>query len=93
MNYEAVRLRSQTLEDATILTQNARDGIFSYVDTSGAVQRKNILQITGLPASSTMQALINQIPAPDKINNYRVGDSHAGPVAEYGRLFLSGAVE
>ena len=77
VNYEAVRLRSQTLEDATILTQNARDGIFSYVDTSGAVQRKNILQLTGLPASSTLRALINQIPAPDKINNYRVGDSHA----------------
>jgi hypothetical protein len=77
-NYEAVRLRSQTSEDATILTQTARDGIFSYIDTSGHLQQKNILQITGLPIDPTMQALINQIPSPAKINNYRVGDSQPG---------------
>ena len=77
-NYEAVRLRSQTSEDATILTQSARNGIFSYVDNSGHVIQKNILQITGLAMNPTIQALINQIPDPTKINNYRVGDSHPG---------------
>ena len=77
-NYEALRLRSQTAQDATILTQSARNGIFSYIDTSGQLQQKNILQITGVPIDPVMQAMINQIPAPDKINNYRVGDSHPG---------------
>jgi len=78
MNYEAVRLRNQTAEDATILTQTARDGIFSYIDTSGHLQQANILQITGLPPDPAVQALINQIPSPSKINNYRVGDSSPG---------------
>lgn len=78
MNYEAVRLRNQAEEDATILTQTARDGIFSYIDTSGHLQQANILQITGLAADPAVQALINQIPSPAKINNFRVGDSQPG---------------
>ena len=35
LNYEAVRLRNQTLEDATILTSSARQGIFKYVERRG----------------------------------------------------------
>ncbi len=93
VNYEAYRLVSQTAEDATILTQTARDGIFSYVDSSGHVQRDNILQITGLPPDPAVQALINQIPSPAKINNFRVGDSQPGAVAEYRRICVSGPVE
>src|SRR5579885_3860285 len=77
-NYEAYRLVSQTEEDATILTQTARNGIFSYIDPAGRLQQANILQITGLPPDPAVQALINQIPTPDKINNLRVGDSQPG---------------
>ena len=77
-NYEAVRLRSQSAEDATILTATAREGIFSYVDTTGKVEQINVLKTTGLTADPAVAALINQIPTPDKINNYRVGDSHPG---------------
>ena len=78
MNYEAYRLRSQTAEDATILTASARAGIESYIDKSGNVRTANILNITGLKPDPAIQALINQIPTPDKINNFRVGDSHPG---------------
>ncbi len=78
INYEAYRLRSQTAEDATILTATARAGIDTYIDRSGKVQSKNILNIVGLPADPAIQALLNQIPTPDKINNFRVGDSHPG---------------
>ncbi len=78
MNYEAYRLRSQTAEDATILTQSARNGIETYVDQKGNVHTANMFTITGLKPDPTVQALLNQIPTPDKINNYRVGDSQPG---------------
>ena len=75
VNYELYRLDSEITENAAILTQAARDGIFSYVDNSNHVQQVNILQATGLQMNPTMQALINQIPPASKINNYRTGDS------------------
>ncbi|MBZ5602180.1 MAG: TonB-dependent receptor [Acidobacteriia bacterium] len=78
VNYEAYRLRSQQTENATILTSNARAGIESYIDSSGRVRTANILDIAGLKPDPTIQALIDQIPTPDKINNFRVGDSHPG---------------
>ena len=78
LNYEAYRLRNQTAEDATILTSTARQGIFSYIDSAGQLQQRNILQITGLKPDPTVMALLNQVPAPDKINNFQVGDSHPG---------------
>src|SRR5262249_30276692 len=78
VNYEAYRLRSQATEDATILTDSARRGIETYIDRNGHVQSQNILNITGLKIDSAIQALLNQVPTPDKINNFRVGDSQAG---------------
>jgi outer membrane receptor protein involved in Fe transport len=89
VNYEAYRLVSQQEADATILTQTARDGIFSYINANGQLQQANILQITGLPPDPAVQALINQIPPPSKINNNRVGDSQPGQLlntAGYGYL-------
>lgn len=79
VNYEAARLRNQTAIDATILTRDARNGIFTYRDTRGNIQKSsNLLDIVGLSPDPVMQALLNQIPGPDKINNFRVGDSHPG---------------
>jgi hypothetical protein len=78
MNYEAYRLRSQTPEDATILTASARAGFESYVASNGQVRTGNIFQITGLTPDPAIQALLKDVPTPDKINNYRVGDSHPG---------------
>jgi outer membrane receptor protein involved in Fe transport len=77
-NYELYRLRSQTAEDATILTSTARQGIFTYVDTRGAVQSKNILNIVGIKTDPFMDSLLAQVPGGDKINNFRVGDSQPG---------------
>jgi hypothetical protein len=78
LNYEAVRLRNQTEEDATILTSSARQGIFKYVNGAGAVQSANMYQITGVAPDPAMAALLANVPGPDKINNYRVGDSSPG---------------
>jgi outer membrane receptor protein involved in Fe transport len=78
VNYELYRLRNQTPENATILTASARGGIFSYIDTRGNFQQKNILPIVGATPDPAMLAQIKQIPGPDKINNFRVGDSKPG---------------
>jgi hypothetical protein len=78
VNYEAYRFRNQATEDATILTQDARNGIFTYRDGSGAVRKANILQIVGLPPDPVMQQQLAQVPSPTSINNYRVGDSQPG---------------
>lgn len=89
VNYEAVRSRSQTLEDATILTPTARQGIFKYVDSGGSVQSANIYQKTGLAPDAAMAALLASVPPPSKINNYQVGDSQPGQLlntAGYGYL-------
>lgn len=78
VNYEAVRLRNQTAEDATILTASARQGIFKYVDAGGAVQSANIYSIKGLTPDPAIAAMLANVPSPDKINNFRVGDSKPG---------------
>ena len=77
-NYEAYRLVRQTEANATILTQTARNGIYSYINNNGQVEQENILQIKGLQPDPTVAALINQLPSPSKINNLRVGDSQPG---------------
>ena len=78
VNYELYRLRNQAAEDATILTASARNGIFSYIDTRGNFQQKNILPIVGATPDPAMLAQLSQVPGPDKINNFRVGDSKPG---------------
>ncbi len=78
VNYEATRLRNQTLEDAAIPTASARAGIFSYVNANGQVQQANILQLTGLQQNPVITALLNQVPSANKINNFNVGDSQPG---------------
>jgi hypothetical protein len=87
--YELVRLSSQTEVDATILTQTARQGIFSYVNSAGQVQQANVLGIEGLPMDPVMSSLLAKVPDASHINNFRVGDSQAGQLlntAGYGFL-------
>jgi hypothetical protein len=76
LNYEAQRLRNQVAEDATVLTPNARNGIFTYRDTSGKIQQANVLSLAGLTADPVMSQLLMQVPT--TINNFRVGDSQPG---------------
>ncbi len=76
--YELYRNRSQYSADQTILTSTARQGLFTYYDTNGQVQQANVLGLDGLPTDPVMNALLAQVPGPQFINNYRVGDSQPG---------------
>src|SRR5262249_40574640 len=67
-NYEAFRRHQQTTQTRTILTDTARQGIFTYL-VNGAPQRVNILQLTGLTQDPTMKALIDREPPASAINS------------------------
>ena len=79
-NYEAYRQRQQASANRTILTGDARNGVFTYTNTAGAVQKVNILNPRGLTIDPAISNLLAQSPGADKINNYDVGDSRAGLV-------------
>ncbi len=75
-NYEAFRNRQKVGVTNTILTATkGGQGIFTYLDTGGAVHQVNILTATRNTIDPVVQNLINQTPTPDKINNTRAGDS------------------
>ncbi len=74
-NYEGFRQRTQDIEDATILTASARQGIFTYRDAQGRVQRLNILSAEGVPIDPKVAQLLQSVPGPENINNFDVGDS------------------
>ena len=73
-SYEAIRAHQQMPQNFTILTPDARNGIFTYV--SGGVTRKvNLLALRSLTGvDSGMQPILAQVPTGDKINNFDVGD-------------------
>lgn len=73
-NYEAFRLRQQSAATRTILTDSARNGIFTYRDTGGNVQQVNVLRAAGVQASQRIQGIIQQIPAASFINRPDIGD-------------------
>ncbi len=73
--YEAFRLRQQTAFNSTILSADARNGIFTYKDAGGAVQKANVLALMGTAINPVVASLLSSVPTPDKINNYNVGDS------------------
>jgi hypothetical protein len=77
-NFEIYRLNTQAAADATILTHDARNGIFTYRNSNGVVKKANLLSIVGLPPDPVMATLLAKVPGPDKINNFRVGDSQPG---------------
>jgi len=78
MDYEGVRVNAQTAVDTTILTSDARQGIFTYQDDNGAVHKVNLLRLRNTAVDPAIQSLLNQVPTPDKINNFDVGDSTPG---------------
>ena len=73
-NYEAFRRHQQTTQTRTILTDTARQGIFTYL-VGGVPQRVNILQLAGASIDPTMKALIDKEPAASAINSTNAGDS------------------
>src|SRR4029079_2204704 len=52
-NYEAFRRHQQTTQNRAILTDTARQGIFTYL-VNGAPQRVNLLTLTGTTIDPTM---------------------------------------
>jgi len=74
VNYEGIRLRQQSLANRTILSNDARNGIFTYV-AGGVVRKVNVLQAAGVAIDSAAKALLDQVPGADRINNFRTGDS------------------
>ena len=78
LNYEGVRLNSQVAAETTILTSDARSGIFTYQDANGSVHKVNLLRLRNTSIDPVMQKLLDQVPTPDKINSFDVGDSTPG---------------
>jgi hypothetical protein len=76
-NYELFRNHQQLARNYTILTSDARNGIFTYKDSSGTIQKVNVLQTVGVQADPVMQSYLAMVPTPDHINNYNLGDSTA----------------
>jgi hypothetical protein len=74
-NYESYRWGVQPTANRTILTADARRGIFTYVDLQGVVQKVNILQAAGVTSDPAMNQILAKVAGPEKINNFRVGDS------------------
>src|SRR5215831_13198497 len=57
-NYELFRLHQQTAQNYTILTSDARNGIFTYKDSSGTIRQVNVLQTVGVQPDSLMQTYL-----------------------------------
>ncbi len=68
-SFEGIRAHQQTPQDNTILTASARNGIFTY-NVGSAVHKVPLLS----SIDPAIQALLAQVPTPDKINNADLGD-------------------
>lgn len=89
-NFEAFRRRQQTQVLRTILTDSARQGVFTYVDRGNNVVQRNILQLTGQRIDPAIQTLLGETPGGGSINNFSRGDSREGLLRNTGGYkFLS----
>ena len=70
-NYEGYRLRQQALRNPTILTPEARQGIFRY-RVGNEVRSGNLLQLRNFSIDPTIRGLLSQVPTAS--NNTLVGD-------------------
>ncbi|PWT98709.1 MAG: hypothetical protein C5B51_28600 [Terriglobia bacterium] len=74
--YEGTRVRQQTAQNGTVLTPDARNGIFTYTTSAGVVQKVNLLNLRGVQIDPFVQSNILS-GLPGTVNNFRVGDSSA----------------
>jgi len=74
-NYEVLNNRQQRTVNRTIPTATARQGDFIYRTSAGAVQSVNLLRAKGIQVDSFVRGILDQVPGPENINNFRVGDS------------------
>jgi hypothetical protein len=68
-NYEAYRQKQQTSENYTVLSPNARNGIFT--ESNGT--QVNLLSLMGVQQNSVTQSLLSKVPT--AYNNFSKGDS------------------
>ena len=73
-NFEAFRLKQQSPQNHTVLTPDARNGIYTYI-VGGAAQKVNILQAAGVSTDPLVASILQKVPT--TINNRNVGDSTA----------------
>ncbi len=72
-NYEGLTIRQQSTTNGTVLTPDARQGIFTYRDPAGNVQKVNLLDLKGVQIDPYMSSVLGRLP--NTINNFDVGDS------------------
>ncbi len=73
--YEAYRLREQTTANRVILTSTARQGIYTYRNFQGATLQSDVLQLGRVPIDPFIRQMLDRTPGPERINNFRAGDS------------------
>ena len=66
----------QQAQNGTVLTPDARNGIFTYRDTGGVLRKVNVLAARGVSIDPFAQDIVNKLPT--TINNFQVGDSSSG---------------
>lgn len=74
-DYEATRSVQQSPQTRTLLREDARNGIFTYRDTSGNVQKVNLLsQFPALSRPQAITSILANIPGASSINRSDIGD-------------------
>lgn len=75
-DYEATRQIQQSSQTRTVLREDARNGIFTYVDTANNTQRVNLLGLfPGLSRPPAITQILGAVPAASVINRNDVGDT------------------
>jgi hypothetical protein len=87
--YSAFREHFQNTEDNAVLTADARNGIFKYVGSSGAVQAVNLLNLSSrtLGGNSFTQQLINATPLPVATSNITIDPLRGDGINSLGARF------
>jgi hypothetical protein len=65
--YEGTIARTDESVTRTVLTNQARQGLFTYAATNGTQQTVNLLTLTGLTRDPVTQSLINLTPLPNDL--------------------------
>ena len=71
VNYELFRNTTQTPEDFQVLTDSAKNGIFTYKDAAGNTFTKQMQSLRSFALDPTVQSLIKQLPT---ANDFLTGD-------------------
>lgn len=63
MYYEAYRLKSKNQVLSTVLYPEARNGNFSYLDSSNTLRTLNVLQTANIPLNSLVRTTLQSVPS------------------------------